>query len=191
MVSDEDLCQQLQSGSEAALEALVHRYHGPIFGYVYRQVHEEAAAQDLVQETFIRVCTRIGQYRYPEPFRPWLYRIALNICRDYWKSAYYQQRQRTESISAGLLDDCANVACIYDWQETRAEVRRAILSLDETYREVLVLRFYQDLKLAEIADILQAPLGTVKWRLFQALRLVKDLLRKEGIADDWAQEGDG
>lgn len=190
MQSDEDLCLQMQAGSESALEALVHRYHGPIHGFICRQLRDESAAQDLVQETFIRVCTKIKQYRYPQPFRPWLYRIALNICRDYWKSSAYRQKQAVDELLETTEDSQANIASIYDWQETRAEVRQAILGLQEIYREVLILRFYQDLKLAEIAETLELPLGTAKWRLFKALSLVKQRLTEGGLGDDSMREGD-
>ncbi len=190
MQSDEDLCLEMQAGSESALEVLVHRYHGPIHGFIYRQLRDENAAQDLVQETFIRICTRIKQYRYPEPFRPWLYRIALNICRDYWKSSAYRQRQEADELLETTEDNQANIASIYDWQETRTEVRQAIGGLPEIYREVLILRFYQDLKLAEIAEALDLPLGTAKWRLFRALSLVKQRLTEGGVSDDSLREGD-
>lgn len=190
MLKDEDLCREIQSGSETALEALVHRYHSPIYGYISRQIGDAGMSQDLVQETFIRVCTKIEQYRYPEPFRPWIYRIALNLCRDYWKSAYYRQRQQTEQLPETATDGQANISSIYDWQETRMEVRQAILELKEMYRDVLILRFYQELKLGEISDILQLPLGTVKWRLFKALELVKNQLAEGGVINVERRESD-
>lgn len=190
MLTDEELCRELQSGSEAALESLVHRYHGPIYGYIYRQVHNVDTANDFVQETFIRLCTRSKQYRYPEPFKPWLYRIALNLCRDYWKSSYFKSSQKNEALSPRQVDETASVESIYDWQETRQEVMEAINSLDEIYRDVLVLRFYQDMKVNEIAEVLEIPLGTAKWRLFQALKLTKDQLAKGGDAYVWTKECD-
>ncbi len=190
MLTDEELCRQLQSGSEVALESLVHRYHGPIHGYIYRQVNDESTTDDLVQETFIRLCTRMGQYNYPQPFKPWLYRIALNLCRDYWKSAYFRQAQQSEELSSQQVDDNPSVESIYNWQETRQEVMAAINCLDEIYRDVLILRFYQDLKVSEIADVLEIPIGTAKWRLFQALKLMKDQLTTGGEAYVWTKESD-
>ena len=86
MVSDEELARQLQLGNDVAFETLVHRYHGPIFWLHLSSTSESSEVEDLVQKTFIQVYTRIALYEFPRPFKPWLYRIALNLCRDYWKS---------------------------------------------------------------------------------------------------------
>ncbi|NLJ80908.1 MAG: RNA polymerase sigma factor [Firmicutes bacterium] len=177
MVSDEELARQLQLGNDAAFETLVHRYHGPIFGYIYRQLSEGSEVEDLVQKTFLRVYTRIERYKFPRPFKPWLYRIALNLCRDYWKS------QDGESLT--LYHEAASeqrVDSIFSRMQTRNDLVVALHSLEPNYKEVLVLRFFQDLKIREIADVLEIPVGTVKWRLFQALKQMKSQLEKGGYS---------
>ncbi len=165
MVSDEELARQVQLGNDVAFETLVHRYHGPIFGYIYRQLQGTAEVEDLVQKTFIRVYTRIDLYEFPRSFRPWLYRIALNLCRDHWKS---QDRKRLLILDQ-KQSTTENVDSIFSKMETRSDLVAALHSLKSSYKEVLVLRFFQDLKIGEIADVLEIPEGTVKWRLFQAL----------------------
>lgn len=182
MVTDEDLAIQIQSGSETAIELLVNRYHRQIHGYIARQLQFDGMVDDLVQETFIRVCTRISQYQYPRPFRPWLYQIAHNLCRDFWKSSYFKQHSQAVDIDTActLLSTYNGVESIYNKQENRQEVIKALAELKPNYREILILRFYQELKLSEIAEVLNIPLGTVKWRLFHGLRLMKEQLRCGG-----------
>ncbi len=178
MVSDEELARQLQLGNDVAFETLVHRYHGPIFGYIYRQLPESSEVEDLVQKTFIQVYTRIALYEFPRPFKPWLYRIPLNLCRDYWKS----RDRKLLTLHQNLSSEQQRADSIFSRMQTRNDLVVALHSLESSYREVLVLRFFQDLKIREIADVLEIPEGTVKWRLFQALKQMKNQLEKGGYS---------
>lgn len=177
MICDEELCRQIQAGDEAAMEALVHRYHRPVFAYLYRLLGHRSAAEDLTQETFTRLISRIGHYRFPQPFKPWLYTIAHNLYKDYCKqSANRSTRPTAEPISP-------NVAEPYDISERiadRAEVIDAVRTLDPALQEVLLLRYYHDLKVDEIAAVVGAPSGTVKFRLFNSLQKLRRLLLGEG-----------
>lgn len=180
MISDEDLCRQVQDGNEAALEALVHRHHRPIFAYLYRLLGNRSAAEDLTQETFARLLTRIDAYCHPRPFRPWLFTIAHNLYKDYCKNHYNR--------STVLMAESATMAAPepFDLSERiaqRAEVITAVRSLDPPLREVLVLRHYHDLKVDEIAAVLSVPPGTVKYRLFRALQKLRDLFRAQNPAE--------
>lgn len=187
MLSDEELARDLGLGQAAALEALVRRYHEPLLGYLFRLLRDRSVAEDLVQETLIHLCRGARQYRYPSSFRPWLYGIATNLCRDYWKSAHHRHSLATLTFDAPealvpATDLRSRVEDLAAWQETRAEVEAAVSALPGAYREVLVLRFYQDLSIKEIAETLLLPEGTVKWRLFESLRKLRKNL--EGLAMD-------
>lgn len=180
MFLDEELAIQLQQGNIAALEAIVRRYHEPIHAYIVRMGSEYHIAADITQEVFIKVCRHIHQYKPDLPFRPWIYTIASNTFKDYLKKAYVQR----DVPGLEINDDIAATA---DTPETafleiseRAVVVEALKGLEEIYREVLILRYYQDLKLEEIAQTLQIPIGTVKSRLSTALHKMKTLLSREG-----------
>ena len=175
---DEELALQLQRGDEAALETLVRRYHGPIHAYVVRMGGEYHTASDITQEVFIKVCRHIGHYRTDLPFRPWIYTIASNTYKDYLRKAHVQKDV------LGLAQE--EVAAIAETPETvfleaveRNMVLKTLQRLSAVYREVLILRYYQDLKLEEIALTLQIPVGTVKSRLWTALRQLKQILVEE------------
>jgi RNA polymerase sigma-70 factor (ECF subfamily) len=174
-------------GDQAALTALVSRHHAPLLGYLYRVVGgDRSLAEDLVQETLLRL-VRQRTYQSGRPFRPWLYAIATNLARDYFKSAFVRQRLRGVNQEQALLhlrDPTAS-------PEERAlvtlqggEVRRALAQLGEKYRVVVLLRFYQGFSLQEIADTLRIPVGTVKSRLSVSVHRLRSILAAAGRGAD-------
>lgn len=177
MISDEELLKELQNGRESALEALVHRYHRQIFAYHYRITQNYHAAEDLTQETFWRLCKAAGLYRFPQKFRPWLYTIASNIMRDYWRGVgKYDSRELT-----GEIISQTNVEEWFERKEDRQLVAKAMAQLDDTHREVIILRFFQELSLTEISQVLATPLGTVKSRLHYGLKHLREKLQGGGV----------
>jgi RNA polymerase sigma factor (sigma-70 family) len=172
LIHDEELCRQLQAGNEAAMEALVHRYHRPIYAYLYRLTGRREVAEDLAQEAFIRLMTRIREYNPAQPFRPWLYTIAHNLYKDYCRAAEQRALPAAEPLSPEVpapIDLTERIA-------EQAAVAAAVGALGEGEREVLVLRFWGDLKVDQIAAATGLPAGTVKSRLFHAVQKLKRLL---------------
>ncbi len=176
--TDEQLASGVQRGRAADLTALVERHHGPLLGFLYRlTAGDRALAEDLTQEAFLRALRRIAQYRPARPFKPWLYAIAVNAARDHFKRA---DTRRTEALTdefdppdPGAVDEGLLAA------EDAGRVARALGALPAPQRETLVLRYYQDLSLAEVAEVLEIPLGTVKSRLSVGLDRLKRLLEDE------------
>jgi RNA polymerase sigma factor (sigma-70 family) len=183
LFSDEELAIQLQQGNTAALEALVRQYHEPIHAYIVRMGGDYHIAADITQEVFIKVCRYIHQYKPDLSFRPWIYTIASNTYKDYLKKAYVQR----DVPGLEMEDDVAVTAetpeSTFLKNSEREIIAEAFKRLAENYREVLILRYYQDLKLEEIALTLQIPVGTVKSRLSTALHKMKTILAKEEISD--------
>jgi RNA polymerase sigma-70 factor (ECF subfamily) len=177
--SDEQLMAAVMAGDHVALATLVTRHHGPLLGYLYRLVGgDRPLAEDLVQETLLHVL-RQRTCQSDRPFKPWLYTIATNLARDYFKSAAVRQRWRGGDEEEALLqlydsapgpEERALVA------EQGSEVRAALSQLREEYRIVLLLRFYQGFSLQEIAETLQIPLGTVKSRLSVGVHRLRTVL---------------
>lgn len=178
MLDDETLYQQVMQKNEAALVELVARYHNPIYRFLYRYSGDAALADDIAQETFIRLINFRGSP--PRCFRAWVYTIAANIIRDHFRSAGYRYEQAAEfedSIEQGTNDVDLDV-------HEHDDVLGALAKLSPEHRETILLRFYHDLKLEEIAEVTGAPLGTVKSRLFHALKGLKGLLAVTEIVDD-------
>ena len=177
--SDEQLMAAVMAGDQVALAALVTRHHAPLLGYLYRLVGgDRQLSEDLVQETLLHVL-RQRTYQADRPFKPWLYTIATNLARDYFKSAAVRQRWREGDSEEALLH-------LYDNEpspeeralaaEQGSEVRAALAQLREEYRVVVVLRFYQGFSLQEIAATLHIPLGTVKSRLSVGVHRLRAVL---------------
>mgnify|MGYP000922519478 FL=1 len=172
LLRDEELCRQIQEGSESALEALVHRYHGPVFAYLYRLTGHRQTAEDLTQETFTRLMTQIHTYHFPRPFRPWLYTIAHNLYRDHVKAASrraYPSADPERGQPPRLIDLSEQIT-------EQAALSQALRSLEDGERAVLLLRFYQGLTSEEVGRVLGIPAGTVRSRLSRAVRKLRDLL---------------
>ncbi len=183
MTTDEELCREWQRGSAGALEALVQRYHAPLLGHLTRLVAEPHLAEDLTQETFVRLVRDGHTYRYPRPFRPWLYTIARHLAHNHWQSAYH----RHVDVGAEALETRADDPDPTEWLERwerRTGLRAALRELSFEQREVLSLRFGQELSVEETAAVIGIPMGTVKSRAFNALRRLRVLLEQSAAQDD-------
>jgi RNA polymerase sigma factor (sigma-70 family) len=172
--TDEALARGVQRGYAADLTILVERHHHALIGFLYRMLGgDRRLAEDLAQETFLRVLRSISGYQYPRPFKPWLYAIAANLARDYFKSADTKHTfPMSDEIEILSEDDTLEVD---DGQ--RARVTLALMTLPEHQREAMILRYYNDLSLSEIAETLRIPVGTVKSRLSLGLSRLKTLMQ--------------
>ncbi len=177
--SDEHLMTAVQAGDQVAFAALVTRHHAPLLGYLYRLVGgDRQLAEDLVQETLLHVL-RQHTYQAARPFKPWLYTIATNLARDYFKSAAVRQSWRSGDEEEALLHLSGSEPSPEERAlaaEQGSEVRAALAQLREDYRVVVVLRFYQGFSLQEIAEALHIPLGTVKSRLSVGVQRLRTIL---------------
>lgn len=175
MPGDEELALAVQKGQQDSLVRLVERHHSLLLGFLYRMTGgNRALAEDLVQETFLRLLRTIPQYQYPRPFKPWLYTIATNLARDHFKRAEVRQTlaltdDNLEIVEVELAKDLLT-------RDEAQEVAAALLALPQTQRETIILRYYQELSLAEIATVLNIPLGTVKSRLSLGLHKLREVL---------------
>jgi len=181
MPTDESLALGVQQGKRDKLAMLVERHHSPLLGYLYRMTNgNRVLAEDLVQETFLRLLRSIGQYHYPRPFKPWLYAIAGNLARDHYKRA---DTRRSDLVSDEMLNRIVNHESVVPLDgvladEEAREVAAALATLPDHQRETIILRYYQELSLAEIAETLHIPVGTVKSRLSLGLRRLKTSLER-------------
>lgn len=179
-MTDEELLEQLRQGNEAALEALIFRYHAPIRSYIARLVRNPAHADELTQECFERVCHAALGGKLPERVRPWIYRIATNLCRDLWRKASYRSEMPAGQLRMIHYPDRDTVTSIMERQWEREEIVRALESLPDIDRKIVVLRYYHDLKLEEIAELMEMPLNTLKSRLYKSLKSLAGVLAGKG-----------
>jgi RNA polymerase sigma-70 factor, ECF subfamily len=176
-LSDEQLLEKVRAGEMAALAPLVELYQRVLTGYLDRLVGADwALAQDLAQETFLRVLRQHATHGN-RPFKSWLYAIATNMARDHFKaSATRLSTPLASEYEVWILDDVPGPEEDVLRGEQRSALVEALNLLGMEYQTTLWLRFYCDLSLQEIADTLGIPLRTVKWRLSTGLRRLRSLL---------------
>lgn len=168
---------QLRRGDLEALDALLARYQNRLYRYLLRLVREPAAAEDLFQQTWLRVAQQIHRYDQRHVFDAWLFTLARNLAIDHLR------RNRPESLdeplpSGGTPADHLLAAGPDAFDAAFAAERRGLLAaalgeLPVAYREVLTLRFEEEMKLEEIAEVLASPLSTVKSQLRRGLEALR------------------
>lgn len=170
---DDDKARVAQSleGAPDAFEALVREHQRMIYALCYRMTGSLAEAEDLAQEAFIQAYHHLAEFRAESRFSSWLYRIALNLCLNWQKSA--QRRER-------LLREWSEQETARSQAETAStrEVQEALLKLHPKQRAAVVLTIYDGLTHAEAAQVLHCSETTVSWRLFAARRRLKAILKK-------------
>lgn len=166
---------QARVGDPAAWDALFHRYQLPLYVYVFELVHDEQASLDLVQEAFIAAVKHIGSLREDTKFGSWLFGIAHQKCIQRWRKQSRDEILR-EAV-AGSPDESENGPDeLLIRQEQEAEFMKLLSQLPLPQRAVLLLHIVENFSLEEIARITNAPLGTVKSRLFHARRALRKLV---------------
>jgi RNA polymerase sigma-70 factor (ECF subfamily) len=173
--SDEDLMVRVQAGDSEALAALIDRYRGPLYAFLWRRAGD--GADDLFQESWIRVSRARDRFDRSRRFSTWLFQIANNLCRDRWRRLD-ARRRAFEALHAEARATGRDSAAAPELPPERALIRR-LDALPDRLREVLVLRHYHELGEAEIAEVLGIPRGTVKSRLHAAVRAARALLEEE------------
>jgi RNA polymerase sigma-70 factor (ECF subfamily) len=179
---DADLALGIQRGNQNDLIALVERHHSPLLGFLYRMTGgDRALAEDMAQEAFLRVLRSIRHYQYPRPFKPWLYQIAVNLARDHFKRAdtRYPKIDSDDVQLEGEWSDNPESVFLVDAQAQ--QIVMALRCLPPHQREAIVLRYYQELSLAEIAAALDIPVGTVKSRLSLGLSRLREMLLEQEV----------
>lgn len=175
--SDRQLVEAIaQDGDVMAFEQLMQRYQRPLFGFIRRQIGDRTEAEDLFQQTLLRIFNGINSCRDPDAFRSWAFGIAANLCR------YEGRRQMTHAAlgPAGQADNKAGWGASPETAaqtgQLRDRIAKALDALQPRQREVFVLYHYTNLSYDEIAAVVGAPLGTVKSRMNSALEQLRTLL---------------
>ncbi|MFC1812373.1 RNA polymerase sigma factor [Thermodesulfobacteriota bacterium] len=185
---DAALVRAVQKGDKAAFDGLVLKHKDKIFNLVYWFLGDYQEANDCAQDTFIKVFKSINKFRFESAFSTWLYRIAMNTCKNRLKSSAFRWRRRTVPLGnpegSGDTNPCFEIrdnapspVNQLEKKERRLLIQKAIYSLPEAQKRVVVLRDIQGLPYEEIADITGLNLGTVKSRLSRARLALRNRLK--------------
>jgi len=156
---------------------LVEQYGNDVLRTAYVILKSRELAEDAHQETFLRVCRYYDSYRKECSEKTWVTGIAVNVCRDYLRSAWKRKVTVTDDFSVHTSE--SNTEDVIEEKGEKEELLRSIMKLPDKYREIIHLFYYQDLDIKEISRILKIPGGTVKSRLFKARALLADMLGGE------------
>ncbi len=185
VLKDKDLVARCQAGDRQAFRQLVEKYQQKVFGILYGMVRDAEDARDLTQDVFLRVYGNLSSFRGQSSFYTWLYRITLNISYDHLKKA----KNRPLTLMENPVEDAAiseDALAMFgqsnfrgspqwnlDTQELAHMVGRALESLSEAHRAVILLRELHGMSYDEMAQTLQCNVGTVMSRLFNARAAMK------------------
>jgi RNA polymerase sigma-70 factor (ECF subfamily) len=186
MASDEELVARSMGGDHDSFNQLVLRWERPIYALAYRVIGREEDARDVCQESFLRAFRALGGFKGQAKFSSWLYRITLNLCRDWIRR---QRRTPVAEMPEGvdlieLASESTPVESIEDLvarREIGRAIARAMADLPSEQRTAIILKEYHGLTFQEIADLLDCPLSTVKTRLYQGLSVLRRQLADAGL----------
>lgn len=177
--SDREVVALAQAGKEAAYRELLGRFERPVFSLIYRMVRDKELAEDLTQETFVKVFNALGGYRPQYKFSSWIFKIANNVAIDQLRrrepatlsldgSPHAVTAQEEQATSFEVADGGETPLAEVEARELGSEIERAIGRLRPEYRACILLRHVEGRPYEEIAEILDLPLGTVKTYIHRA-----------------------
>jgi len=188
---DLDLVIALQRGDDLALDRLMERHQNAIYGFIYRHLLDDADARELTQEVFVHVYFGVAKFRPHAKFATWLYRIALNLCRDHVRSRRARQAAVTDSLSTGRPDggmrerelvaggrSPVEAAII---KEKLKALERGLAALPHKLRTVLVMTTLEQRSHQECAELLKTTPKAVEKRLHTARRFLSQWMARAGF----------
>ena len=189
MVLDEDqvLIKKILEGKRSSFEELMKKYNRKIYTYIYHMVKEEEASIELTQDFFIKLYRVLHKYNFQYKFTTWAYRICYNLVIDYFRAnpanisslddETVSPRQMVESNNY-VKDD---VSERLEKDQLKAYTWQVVERIPQKYRELVLLRYVQEMRYDEIAEITNLPVGTVRSRIFKAKKIIRKEVEKDGL----------
>lgn len=185
--TDEELLERFRAGDRRAFDSLMKRHEVGLFNFILRSVRDRATAEELLQDTWIRVLSGLKDFQRASKFSTWVYTVARNLCIDQARKAVLRRHPSLDQSSKSSTDDGPTLGEVVPdggpradrsaiSKELQSKLVQAIQELPEDQREVFMLREYGSLAFKEIADIVGAPENTVKSRMRYALERLQSAL---------------
>ena len=186
-LTDDELVARSIGGDAESFNELILRWERPIYALAYRVIGREEDARDVCQDTFLRAFRALPGFKGEAKFSSWLYRIALNLCRDWIRR---QRRAPVVQMPEGIeptelaaeRGPVESIEELVGRRQLSAVVEEAMSVLPEEQRTAIILKEYHGMTFQEIADMQGCPLSTVKTRLYQGLTVLRRYLEKNGVA---------
>jgi len=194
-MTDAELIERYLKGDIDAFNTLIWRWEKPLYNFILRTIGNRELAKDLCQTVFIRMYKQLKTLKDHEKFSSWIYRIAINLCKDEFKK---RGRHRLVSLNALTDEDPGKDQVKHQFSDPNADspedimqnhqveviIKNALKQIPDEQRVVIVMKQYQGLKFTEIAEILDEPINTVKSRLYYGLRAMKKVLEASNLSKE-------
>ncbi len=181
--TDEELCRAFLSGKEQAFDQLVLRHQSRIFSLCFRMLGDAEDADECAQDAFVKVHAALPKFEFRAKFSTWLYRIAMNVCKNRLSSAAFRKKKSEISLATGAGEKDLEIRD--EGQAARAEtkelgelIQQGLGELSEQDRSLITLCDLENLSYEEIAETLSLELGTVKSRIFRTRERFRIILEK-------------
>ena len=192
MLTDEDLVRKFAKGDNGAFETLLMRHKDRVYTYIFNIVHEHSIADDIFQDTFIKVITTIKQGRYYDAgnkFVGWLVRIAHNQTIDYYRQLASDKEISNDECEVGnLFDEVSfydySIQDVIEKEEALHDIETLISMLPDDQQRIVMMRYYQDLSFKEIADLEGISINTALGRMCYALINMRKNAQKYNLVRD-------
>jgi RNA polymerase sigma-70 factor (ECF subfamily) len=186
-LSDAQIMLQVKAGDDSAFEYLVQKYRRPMVNFMFRMAHNNAAAEDLAQEVFLRVYRSRESYEASAKFTTWLYRIATNLAVNHARDTRHERRENTVSLdepdaesgrTLDLPDRTPSAEETIVQRERLAAIRQRVQALPERQRIAVVMHKYQQMEYRQIAEVLKLSESATKSLLFRAYETLREQLKE-------------
>ena len=172
----EELIYNIQHGNKELLEKIIQKYYDDIYRFCYYKTGNASISYDLTQETFIKLIKYIGTYKHKGRLKSYLITIAINVCNTYFhqNKVVLEDLDNNQTYNKTKLDEIEKI-------EQNDTILQTLNKLPEKQKEVIILRYYEDLKIKDISKILDEKVPTIKSRLRQGLEKMSRYLGKEDL----------
>ncbi|HLI62094.1 MAG TPA: sigma-70 family RNA polymerase sigma factor [Terriglobales bacterium] len=186
-LSDAEVMLRVAAGDDSAFDYLVEKYRRPMIGFMYRMTHNQAVAEELAQEVFLRVYRSRQNYAASAKFTTWLYRIATNLAVNHARDTKHERPENTinldePDVDTGMTIDVADSGLNAEQtilrRERLAEIRRQVEALPERQRLAVLMHKYQNMDYKEIAAVLKLSESATKSLLFRAYETLRETLKQ-------------
>ena len=184
--SDSLLIQKAQEGNEGAFNFLMNKYYPRVYASLFSFTKSKEDSEDLAQQTFVKVWQQIQSFRGDSAFFTWVYRIAINLAKNYVASSGYKKQKVNSSIDQLEIDISSNenIESMLIHSQSLDDIKDFINTMPEALKTAFTLRESEGKSYEEISIITETPIGTVRSRIFRARESIVDFMKKEIISNE-------
>jgi len=184
--SDSLLVEKVKEGNEGAFNFLMNKYYPRVYASLFSFTKSKEDSEDLAQQTFVKVWQQIQSFRGDSAFFTWVYRIAINLAKNYVASSGYKKQKVNSSIDQLEIDISSNenIESILIHNQSVDDIKDFINTMPESLKTAFTLRESEGKSYEEISIITETPIGTVRSRIFRARESIVDFMKKELINNE-------